>query len=114
MLQKLLSLKVPGEGGSQEIPAPSGIPTEGLSGSGGKILGLGIDILLIAAVILSFGYLLWGAFNWISSEGDKTKVESARRTITYAILGLLLCFISFFLVQFILKALGTDLFQLSL
>lgn len=105
-----LALKINGE----EIPAPSGIPTEGLSGSGGKIISLGIALFLTVAVILAFGFLIYGGLNWVMSEGDKTKVESARRTIMYAVIGLLICFLSFFIIQFFGTAFNVDLFKLSL
>ena len=111
MIHQLLSLKVPGENGSIEIQAPANIPTEGFSGSGGKILSLGVSILLIGATIFAFGFLLYGGINWMTSEGDKTKVESARRTITFAILGLLVCFLSFFVINMVGAALKVDFFH---
>lgn len=114
-MEKLLSLTIPGtDGNSQEIVAPSGIPTGGLSGDGGKILGLGLTWLLIASIIIAFLFLIYGGANWIMSEGDKTKVESARRTITYAILGLLVVFLSFFVMSLIGSALGVNFFNLTI
>ena len=107
---KLLALSVNGT----PIQAPPNIPTGGLSGSGGKIFSFGIALFLIVAVILAFGFLIYGGFNWIMSEGDKTKVESARKTIIYAILGLILCFVSFFIVLFLGGILGVDFFKASL
>lgn len=109
-MKQLLSLTINGT----PVEAPSGIPTEGLSGGGGKIIGFGIEIMLVVCVVLALGFLAVGGFYWITSEGDKTKLESARRQIIYAILGLLLCFVSFFLVQFILGMFGINLFNVSL
>lgn len=105
-----LALKINGE----EIPAPSGIPTEGLSGSGGKIISLGLALFLTVAIILALGFLVYGGLNWIMSEGDKTKVESARKTIIYAIIGLMICFLSFFVIQFFGTAFNVNLFKLAL
>jgi hypothetical protein len=48
------------------------------------------------------------------SEGDKTKVQSARRTITFAIIGLIVALLSFFFLNFIGKALGADFFKASI
>jgi hypothetical protein len=45
--------------------------------------------IMAVAAILTFLYLLWGAVEWITSGGDKSKVESARNKITQAILGLI-------------------------
>jgi ABC-type Fe3+ transport system permease subunit len=109
---KLLALSINGT----PIPAPSGIPTEGLSGSGGKIIGFGLALFLIVCVLLSLGFIVWGGLTWVWSEGDKAKVESSRRTIIYAIVGLLICFLSFFAVNLLLKSFdpNLDLFHLSL
>lgn len=109
-MQNLLALKINGE----EIPAPTNIPTEGLSGSGGKIIGFGLTLFLIVAVLLAFGFLIYGGYNWIMSEGDKPKVESAQKTIIFAIVGLMLCFVSFFLVQLLGAILNVNFFNLSL
>lgn len=109
-MKNLLSLKINGE----EIPAPTNIPTEGLSGTGGKIIGFGLTLFLISAVLLAFGFLIYGGYNWIMSEGDKTKVESARKTIIFAIIGLILCFLSFFLVNILGAILNVNFFNLSL
>lgn len=107
---KLLALSINGT----PIPAPSGIPTGGLSGSGGKIIGFGLALILFAAVILSLGFIVWGALTWIWSEGDKQKIESSRRTIIYALFGLLICFLAFFVINFLGQVLKVDFFNLSL
>lgn len=117
MTDKLLTLTIPGANGTpQVVQAPEGIPTGGLSGGGGKVLGLGITLLLVACIILALGFLIYGALNFIMSEGDKTKVESARRTIVYSIIGLLVAIFSFFAVNFVLQAIDKDLsiFNLTL
>ncbi len=44
--------------------------------------------LLVFAAILAFFYMLWGAVDWIMSQGDTGKVESARKKITHAMIGL--------------------------
>ena len=112
---KYLALKIPGnDGTSIEIEAPSGIPTGGLSGDGGKIIGNSIALFLIVVVLLTFGFLIYGGINWIMSGGDKTKLESARRTIIYAIIGLIVAFLSFFFVNLFGSAFGVDLLKTSI
>lgn len=112
---KLLSLTVPGTDGTPlEIAAPSGVPTGGLEGDGGKIIGLAITWLMIASVIIALLFLIYGGANYIMSEGDKTKVESARRTILYAVIGLLVVFFSFFVINFVGAALGVNFFNLTI
>lgn len=113
-MEKLLSLTIPGSNGPVEIEAPANIPTGGLEGDGGTIIGLVLTWLLIATVVITLLFLLYGGLNWIMSEGDKTKVESARRTIIYAIIGLFVAFLSFFVISFVGSMLGVNFFQLTL
>lgn len=114
-MKELLTINIPGpDGTSQTIQAPSGVPTGGLSGDGGKIIGFGVTILLVVCVLLALAFLVYGGLNWITSEGDKTKVESARKTIIYAIVGLLIAFLSFFLVSLMGSFFKIDVFNVSL
>ncbi len=66
-------------------------------------------------VIMSIGalmvmiYFIWGAFEWITSGGDKGKTEAARNRITNAIIGLIILVSSFTLIGFVGKLFfGTD------
>lgn len=63
------------------------------------IVGNTITILLIVGVILALFFLIIGAIRWITSSGDKAKVESARNTIVAAIVGLILAFLAFFILN---------------
>ena len=47
-----------------------------------------IRALFIVAALATFFYMLWGAFDWITAGGESGKVESARKKITQAIIGL--------------------------
>ncbi len=111
-MKQLLSLKIPGMEG--EIQAPSGVPTGGLSQDGGRIIGFLLGGALFLAVIASFGFIIWGGYNFITSQGDKGKLESARKTIVFSIIGLLICFLSFFAITLVGGALGVDFFNISL
>lgn len=111
----LLSYKVPGPNGEPiEVQAPKGIPSLDSSDSLGKIIGWGIDILLVVVVLLSFAFIIWGALNWITSEGDKTKVESARKTIIFAVVGLVVSFLAFFVINIAGSLFGINLLKLSI
>lgn len=112
-MEKILALTVPGSNGPIEIQAPSGVPS-GEPGQAGKIIQFGVTMLLIVVVILALGFLMYGGLNWIMSQGDKTKLESARRTIIYAILGLLIAFLSFFALTFLGGIFNINFFNLSL
>lgn len=72
-------------------------PIEGLEGEPTTIIGLaagaGLKIFLVAAGIITFIFLLRGSLTWISSAGDKEKLDKARKTITNAVIGLLILFV---------------------
>lgn len=72
----------------------------------GSIIGNVLTIILLAAVILALFFLIWGGIRWITSGGDKAKVETARNTIVAAIIGLIVAFVAFFVVQLLLNIFG--------
>ena len=65
------------------------------------IFSLATGVLIFIAVILSLLYLVWGAFDWITSEGNKQKLDQARNKITLAVIGLIIVFLAFFIVNLI-------------
>jgi hypothetical protein len=60
-----------------------------------------VTILLILAILLALFFFIWGGIRWITSGGDKQKIDQARATLTASIVGLIIAFISFFIVNFI-------------
>lgn len=60
-------------------------------------LAIGLAALVCVAVLIGSGYM------YITAAGDETKVEKATKSLTYAIIGLVICFISVILVQFVLR-----------
>ncbi len=48
-----------------------------------------LNIAFIVATLMVFLYLIWGAFEWISSSGEKGKLESARNRMMHAAMGLI-------------------------
>lgn len=62
----------------------------------------------ILAMILAVVYLMFGGIKLITSRGDKQAVESARKHITYAVLGLVVVAGTFFILGVVFTALGAD------
>lgn len=56
----------------------------------GAIIGAIIGVMLIFSFVIAFIYLLLGGFDWVTSGGDKAKLQSARDKITNAIIGLII------------------------
>jgi len=80
----------------------------------GAVIGAAIEFILIIAVIVALFFLIWGGFRWITSGGDKAKVESARGTIIAAIIGLVIAFLAFFILSLALSFFGLSLTNLTL
>lgn len=55
--------------------------------------------MLVLAVMLAVGFLIYGGIKWIMSGGDKGKVDAARGTVTAAIIGLIIAFLAFFIIS---------------
>lgn len=60
------------------------------------------------AVFLAVVYLMFGGIRWITSRGDKQGVESARKHIISAVIGLAVVLGTFFILNLVFTLLGTD------
>ena len=67
------------------------------------------SITLGSLAVIAF--FLLGAFEWITSGGDKTKVENARNKITSAVIGLVIVAASYALINLIVNFLGFGSFN---
>lgn len=59
----------------------------------GKLIGFGIQMFILVAGLFLLLYLLWGAFDWIASGGEKEKIAKAQSKITNAVIGIVLVFV---------------------
>ena len=76
----------------------------------GDALGTVIQFLFVIAVILALGFLVFGGIKWITSGGDKGGVEAARNTIIAAIVGLIVVFLAYVVLNLVLTFLtGNDI-----
>jgi hypothetical protein len=81
----------------------------------GTVLGYAIQLIFILAVLVALLYLIWGGFKWLTSGGDKTAVGSAREHIVAALVGLVVIFLSYFILNIIVKLFtGFDLTNFTL
>ncbi|MBI5045250.1 MAG: hypothetical protein HZC02_04950 [Candidatus Levybacteria bacterium] len=84
---------------------PPGAVCTGTTTDPGVIIGNILNFLFILAAILSVAFLIWGGIKWITANGDKTKVQSARDTIIGAIIGLVVAFAAYFIINIVLTLL---------
>lgn len=66
-----------------------------------RILTLGIRGFFITAGIVALVFLFWGAFDWISSGGEKEKLSKAQQRIFNAVIGFTVLFIILGIVWFL-------------
>lgn len=79
----------------------------------------GINFFLSNLVILIFSVsgavsvimLLWGAFEWITSEGQKEKVAAAQKKIVNTLVGLVLLSVAFAILRVVGDFTGFELFN---
>lgn len=62
-----------------------------------------INVLLLAAGIIAVIMIIIGGINYTISSGDNAKVASAKNTVLYAIIGLIVASLSFAVVNFIIS-----------
>ncbi len=83
-----VELNIADEAISRGAPGTANLdPTDGTVGFGSLVSSILSFVILIAAILVLF-YLIWGGVEWITSGGDKGKLEKARQRITSAILGI--------------------------
>jgi hypothetical protein len=73
-----------------------------------------ITLAMVLAAIVAFAFLIYGGIVWITSGGDKAKTESARNTITAALVGLLIVFGAWAIIQLMQMFFGINVLQLNL
>jgi hypothetical protein len=52
--------------------------------------------------------LIYGGFRYVTSAGNDTAVATAKKTITYALIGLIIVAFAQVIVHFVLNNVGTD------
>lgn len=92
--------------------ALKGLISKDSTGAGGLSAFLSNLITLfygVAAIVLIF-MLIWGAWDWLTSEGDKEKIASAQRKILNALIGIILFAVAFAVIQIIGQFTGFKFF----
>ena len=80
-----------------------------ISGGNAAFQGIGIlTLVFIIAGILLLGYLIFGGIKLMLSRGDPKSTSEAQQTITQALFGFLIIFVSFWIVQILGLVLGLD------
>jgi hypothetical protein len=68
-----------------------------------------VTLGLVLAVLAAFFFLLFGGIKWITSGGDKEKIGQAQGMITSALIGLVLVFALWAILQLLENFFGINL-----
>lgn len=68
----------------------------------GGLISTLITIAFVAATVIALAFLIYGGFKWIVSGGEKGALEEARNHIVASIVGLVIIFLSYFILNLIL------------
>lgn len=83
------------------------------SGSTGisNFLSALVNLAFVIASIIFVLLLLWGALQWMLSDGEKEKVEGARNRLTHAFIGLIILTVAFAILQLLGQFTGFKFFK---
>ncbi|MBI5620185.1 hypothetical protein HY949_00210 [Candidatus Gottesmanbacteria bacterium] len=70
--------------------------------------------LFLLAFITGFFYLVTGAMHWITSGGDKAKLEESRNRIIHSIVGIIVVASSWAIIALVGQFIGLDLENLPI
>jgi hypothetical protein len=73
-----------------------------------KVPQLVINWLFAIATFLALAYLMYGGIKYITSRGDKVAVDSARKHLMAAVVGLVIVLGAFFALNVVFKILGAN------
>lgn len=95
-----------------QILPPQAIQYLGFGSTGiSKFLSNLVALIYSLAIIVLIFMILWGAFDWLTSEGDKEKLESAKRKLVNAFIGIMLFAVAFAIIQILGTFTGFKFFE---
>jgi len=68
-----------------------------------------IGFMTVLASLFFVIYFVIGAFGWVTSGGDKGKLESARNRMLYGVLGMIIIVASYAIIGVLSNLIGLDL-----
>ena len=93
------------QGGLKKPPAPAGLYGGFGPGTTATDLALFIINIVLAVVgVIAVAFLIMGGFRYITSAGNEEVAEGAKKTITNAIIGLIVVILSYVIITVIINA----------
>jgi len=101
-------------GQNLEDPTKSTLTAEGAGASAlANFISKFIGIMTVIAFIWFIFALFIGAIGWLTSGGDKAKVQEAQKKITTAIIGLVIVVSAIFLIKIIEVIFGISILEIQ-
>ncbi len=102
-------LQIPWGNGTTQVTGPlNGTLSQGGAVTLGSILSRAITFVFIFAGFGLFIMLLAGGFTFLTSAGDPKQLEKGQQQLTNALLGFLIIFVAYWLVQALGYILGVN------
>lgn len=79
-------------------------PQAGIENPVTKTIGKVVTLFAIIGGVVAVIWIMYGGFKFITSDGDSGRIEEARKTILYGVVGLVVLIFAQALVTLILKA----------
>ena len=67
-----------------------------------KVVKLVVNVLSVLVGVVAVIMIIWGGLKYITSGGDANNVKTAKNTILYALIGLVIVALAQFIVKFVL------------
>ena len=62
-----------------------------------------LNLFISLAALIAVGILIYSGIQYITAAGDDGKIEKATKGITYAVVGLIIAFVSIVIVNFVIN-----------
>lgn len=91
-----LALNVPGFSGDTNIPNPDGLQFSGPAQTSlGYVVSQFLNLTFTLALVLTFVWFVWGAYEYLVAQGQKEALASARNRIKWAVIGFVVLILAF-------------------
>ena len=74
----------------------------------GDVISSLLPMIVTLAGLACFAFMIMGGLKWITSSGDAKAIAEAQHTITNAVIGLIIVFVSWWLMIILETVLGID------
>jgi|GEM_PF-688019 len=98
MIRDILGINIPNLGGDKTALTP------------GAILSAFYPFMFVFAGLILFVMLVWGGFEMLTGVADTKAVEAGKQRISWALIGLVLIFVAYWIGQIIQIIFGINIF----